>query len=106
MIYREERDAEIRRAWMEECWAAIGGRSALELEQQTQVPVNLLHAYSSHGERPEPRHVVLLAQATQGANWAAWAHRVLRMLNYGEVHLILALGDAYQAPAPNSNQKN
>ena len=43
MIY-EERDAEIRRAWMEECWAAIGGRSVLDLEQETHVPV-----------RPAPR---------------------------------------------------
>ena len=98
MIYREERDAEIRRAWMEECWAAMGGRSAMELERQTQVPVNLLHAYSSHGERPQPRHVVQLARATQGAGWSTWAHRVLRLLNYGEVHLMLALGEAYQAP--------
>ena len=29
MVY-EERDAEIRRAWMEECWAAVGGRSVLD----------------------------------------------------------------------------
>jgi hypothetical protein len=99
MVY-EERDAEIRRAWMEECWAAIGGRSALDLEQQTQVPMNLLHAFSSHGERPQPQHVVQLARATQGDQWAAWSHRVLRMLNYGEVHLLLALGEAYQPPQP------
>ena len=99
MMY-EERDAEIRRAWMEECWAAIGGRSVLDLEQQTHVPVNLLHAYSSHGERPEPQHVVRLARATQGAHWAAWAHRVLRLLNYGEIHLMLALKEAYQPPGP------
>ena len=99
MIY-EERDAEIRRAWMEECWAAIGGRSVLDLERQTQVPVNLLHAYSSHGERPEPRHVVMLARATQGPQWAAWAHRVLRLLNYGEIHLMLALKEAYRPPGP------
>ena len=78
MIY-EERDAEIRRAWMEECWAAIGGRSALELEQLTQVPANRLHAYSSHGERPQPMDVVRLARATQGGDWADWAHRVLRL---------------------------
>jgi hypothetical protein len=99
MMY-EERDAEIRRAWMEECWAAIGGRSVLDLEQQTHVPVNLLHAYSSHGERPEPHHVVLLARATQGAQWAPWAHRVLRLLDYREVHLMLALKEAYQPPGP------
>ena len=94
----EERDAEIRRAWMEECWAAIHGRSALDLQRQTQVPLNLLHAYSSHGERPEPQHVVMLAQATQGADWSPWAHRVLRLLNFGEIHLRLALDEAYQPP--------
>ena len=99
MQYYEESAAEIRRAWMEECWAAIGGRSALDLEQQTQVPINALHAYSSHGERPEPRHVVMLARATQGANWATWAHRVLRLLGYGEIHLMLALKEAYQPPS-------
>lgn len=98
MIY-EERDAEIRRAWMEEYWAAIGDRSVLDLERQTQVPVNLLHAYSSHGEWPEPRHVVMLARATKGAHWSDWAHRVLRLLNYGEIHLMLALGEAYRPPA-------
>ena len=97
MVY-EERDAEIRRAWMEECWAAVGGRSVLDLERQTQVPVNLLHAYTSHGERPEPSHVVMLAQATQGADWSLWAHRVLRLLNYREIQVMLALKEAYQPP--------
>jgi hypothetical protein len=96
MYYYEECAAVIRRAWMEECWAAIGGRSALDLERQTQVPINALHAYSSHGERPEPRHVVMLARATQGATWA---HRVLRLLGYGEIHLMLALKEAYQPPS-------
>jgi hypothetical protein len=97
MVY-EEQDAEIRRAWMEECWAAFGGHSVLELERLTRVPVNLLHAYTSHGERPEPRHVVMLAQATQGANWSLWAHRILRLLNYSEIYLMLALKEDYRPP--------
>jgi len=44
--------------------------------------------------------VVLLARATQGTQWAPWAHRVLRLLNYEEIHVMLALKEAYQPPGP------